>query len=270
MGNSQQSVTQPNYRLTKEQVLAHNRLSTKTLVVASFLVALNIVLTRIGAIMLAGGTIRLSFGNMPLALSGMLLGPGVGAMVGFVSDILGFMINSHGSAFHPGFTLSNVLTGMIPGIVVMFSRKKLTYFNVILSNLLIMIIVSLGLNTYWLTHLFDQAFIVLLPTRILASIILTVINTIMICVLIKSFSNTNVFTFEVDHSTSKRDMLYVTSFILPFIGLYFGHASKRSTEKERAIFGSKLFNFSLKVSVLHLFVIFLYFYEELMTFINVL
>jgi hypothetical protein len=81
-------------------------LQPKSLVLASFFVGINIVLSRIGAIMLFGGSVRLSFGNVPLILSGLLLGPAAGFMTGIVSDLLGFLINSHGGAYHPGFTLA--------------------------------------------------------------------------------------------------------------------------------------------------------------------
>lgn|GEM_PF-42045 len=242
-------------QLSKENLKAHNRLSTKALVIASFLVAMNVVLTRLGAIMILGGTIRLSFGNIPLILSGILLGPVAGAMVGFISDILGFMINSHGAAFHPGFTLSNVLTGAIPGIVVMFSRKnKLSMTNVIVSNILVFGIVSISLNTYWLTHLFGKSFFVLLPTRIVASTILAVINTMVTLILVKNFKQTNVINFSADDHTTKQDLLYVISFVIPFVGIFLG-------TKNKSDFSKKLFSFSLKILFVYSFIALLFLYQ---------
>lgn len=242
-------------QLSKENLKAHNRLSIKALVIASFLVSMNIVLTRLGAIMLFGGTIRLSFGNIPLILSGMLLGPVAGAMTGFISDILGFMINSHGGAFHPGFTLSSVLTGAIPGIVIMFSRKnKLSVFNVVISNILVFAIVSIGLNTYWLTHLFGRSFFVLLPTRIVASTIIAIINTAITLVLVKNFKQANVINFSTEDSTTKQDMLYVISFVLPIFGLIKGIITKDE-------FSKKLMSFSFKLLVVYSFIILLFLYN---------
>ena len=242
-------------QLSKENIKAHNRLSTKALVIASFLVSMNIVLTRLGAIMIFGGTIRLSFGNIPLILSGMLLGPVAGAMVGFISDILGFMINSHGGAFHPGFTLSSVLTGALPGIVIMFSRKnKLSTLNVFISNILVFSIVSLGLNTYWLSHLFGKSFFILLPTRIVASTIIACINTLITVVLIKNFKQTNVINFSIDDTTTNQDLLYVISFVLPLIGIVLGIKNNNS-------FGKKLLSFSFKILVVYTLIILLFLYN---------
>jgi riboflavin transporter len=182
------------HKLSKENILIHNRLSTKYLVLASVFVGINIVLTRLGAIMLFSGSVRLSFGNIPLILSGMMLGPTVGAMTGVVSDLLGFLINSHGSAFHPGFTLSAALTGFVPGMVTMLSFKnKYSLFNVILSNLLIYFIISAGLNTYWLTHLIGQGFFILFPARLITHGIITLINIPIILILVKALKQTHIF-----------------------------------------------------------------------------
>lgn len=168
-----------------------NRLSTKTLVLAAIFASMNIILTRVGSIMLFGGSVRFGFGNVPLILSGLVLGPVAGAMTGLVGDLLGVIINSHGAAIHPGFTLSAILTGALPGIVAALSRKKKSsLFNVILSNLSILILVSLVLNTYWLSQLQGKAYLVLLPARAISSIIITVITIVITYPLAKSLVKT--------------------------------------------------------------------------------
>ncbi|KAB3534105.1 folate family ECF transporter S component [Alkaliphilus pronyensis] len=179
MGVSQKTIT--------GSLQSSSRLSTKTLVMASFLSALTIVLTRYGSIMLAGGSIRLGFGNLPIILSGILLGPMAGVLTGIVSDLLGVLILSQGG-FHPGFTLSAALTGFIPGVVVALNHKhKYSFFNICLSNILVFLIISLGLNTYWLTQLLGKSFFVLLPARALAQGIVAVITIAAIWFLSKFF-----------------------------------------------------------------------------------
>ncbi|SCY82752.1 folate family ECF transporter S component [Alkaliphilus peptidifermentans] len=164
-----------------------SKLSTKKLVMASFLSALTIVLTRYGSIMLAGGSIRLGFGNLPIILSGILLGPIAGALTGVVSDLLGVLILSQGG-FHPGFTLSAALTGLIPGMIVAFNqRNKYSFLNILMANVLVYLVISLGLNTYWLTQLLGNSFFVLLPARALAQGIVTVITIVLIFFLSKYF-----------------------------------------------------------------------------------
>lgn len=180
-----------NGKISSRGPISSNRLSTKSLVLAAIFVAMNIILSRLGAIMLFNGSVRFSFGNIPLILSGLVLGPGAGAMTGGIADLLGFFINSHGGAFHPGFTLSSILTGTIPGIVMFLSpTKKSSLLNVVVSNISILIIVSLLLNTYWLSQLQGNAYLVLLPARAATSIIITVLNILITYPLIKSLEKT--------------------------------------------------------------------------------
>ena len=96
-----------------------SRLSTKTLTQAGFLTAISIVLTRFVSVMipLAGGlpTLRLGFGELPIIMSGLLFGPFVGGMVGLIADLIGAWAFPQGP-FFPGFTLSSMLWGILPGI----------------------------------------------------------------------------------------------------------------------------------------------------------
>ncbi|MEN1762121.1 folate family ECF transporter S component [Anoxynatronum sibiricum] len=177
------------------------RISTKALVLASFFVGINIILSRVGAIMLFNNSVRLSFGNIPLVLSGLLLGPAAGLMTGIVSDLLGFLINSHGGAYHPGFTLSAGLTGLIPGLVMLWSVKvgksRFSLLNVVVANLLVYLLISGLLNTIWLTHLLGTGFSILFPARLASHGIVTIINTVLTYALVKSFQRSNLVPASV-------------------------------------------------------------------------
>lgn len=62
--------------------------------------------------------IRIAFGSV------------AGGLAGLVGDVLGVIINSHGAPMiHPGFTLSSVLTGALPGIIVILSGKKGLHYS---------------------------------------------------------------------------------------------------------------------------------------------
>ena len=58
----------------------------------------------------------LKFGGFPLLLAGLLVGPRTGFAIGCLTDILGFAMRPVGM-FFPGFTLTQALTGMIPGLL---------------------------------------------------------------------------------------------------------------------------------------------------------
>jgi len=179
--------------IVKSSFLNHSKLTTRKLVLAAIFVAMSIILTRVGSIMLFGGAVRLGFGRIPIVLSSILLGPLAGGLTGLVSDLIGFMLNPMGGAFHPGFTLSATLTGIIPGLVVAIaSKNKFSLLNITIANVLVSLIVSLGLNTLWLTQLLGQAFFVLLPWRIVSSGILTVISIFIIFTLSKYFKHVKV------------------------------------------------------------------------------
>ena len=69
-------------------------------------IALSVVFTRFfSQMIIIGGiqTVRLSFGDLPLMLSGMVLGPTYGAITGALADLIGFPLNPQGTYF-PGFT----------------------------------------------------------------------------------------------------------------------------------------------------------------------
>ena len=170
-------------------IVSSSKLSTKKLVLASIFCALNIVLTRFFSVMIMEGTVRLGFGNLPIILSGMLLGPFAGALTGIVSDIIGVMVNPMGS-FHPGITLSMALTGFIPGLIVALNPKnKFSFINIITSHLLVYILISLGLTTFWLTQLMGRAFIVMLPGRAIGNGITSIVSIIVINLLSKFIKN---------------------------------------------------------------------------------
>lgn len=169
-------------------------MDTKTMVKAGFLTAISIVLTRFiyFYVPLVGGipALRISFGEAPIMMSGFLFGPVVGGVTGIAADIIGVLINSQG-AFHPGFTLSSMLWGMIPGILLYFFKNNKTYDSIYsFKNVLAVvftcyIVVSLGLNTLWLSSMYGKGFFILLPGRILGAIFNIPVQTIIIKTLLK-------------------------------------------------------------------------------------
>ena len=58
-----------------------------------------------------------SFGGLPIILSGYILGPFGGFIVGGVSDIVGYLVRPSAFKFNLLFTLTSALTGLIPIMV---------------------------------------------------------------------------------------------------------------------------------------------------------
>jgi riboflavin transporter len=100
---------------------------TRKITLAAMLTAVAIVLTRfISIIIPLGGypSLSIDLGSVPILLSGIVLGPIFGGIVGFTSDIIGFYTNSRGGIFHAGFTINSILTGVIPGLIFLFLKNK--------------------------------------------------------------------------------------------------------------------------------------------------
>jgi ECF transporter S component (folate family) len=164
----------------------------RTIVKAGFLVAISIVMTRFAFVMLpiAGvSALRISFGEMPLMLSGFLFGPLVGGLTGIAADLLGVLINPQGP-YYPGFTISSMMWGILPGIITYILEKKVPIskmfsFKFVLVSVAISSIIVTLLNTVWLSDLFGTAIIILLPPRLLSAAISIPILSILLTAILK-------------------------------------------------------------------------------------
>ena len=95
------------------------------LVASALFVAISVILAQFRFYIPLFGfpSVRFSISEVPIFLAGSLFGPIYGAMVGFASDIISFILASSG-AYHFGFTLNAMLVGFIPGVVFYLIRKK--------------------------------------------------------------------------------------------------------------------------------------------------
>jgi ECF transporter S component (folate family) len=135
------------------------------LVFLSLLIAMDVVLTHMLPVIQLD-TIRISFGFLPNSFAAALFGPIVGGIGCALGDIIGMIIAPKG-AYFPGFTLSALLAGMIYGFFLF--RKPKSLLRISLAVFCIVVLIDIGLNTYWLTFLLGKGFLALLPARIIKS-----------------------------------------------------------------------------------------------------
>lgn len=154
--------------------------NVKNLVTASLLITIKLILD-LFTIQITP-VIHLDFEFLATTSICMLFGPIVGAICGGISDIINYLINPKGM-FFPGFTVSAMLIGMIYGALLY--KRKITITRCILANVLVVIIVDILLNTFWLSLLYGKAFYLLLPARTLKNIIMIPINVSMIYFILK-------------------------------------------------------------------------------------
>lgn len=131
-----------------ENINAKRKISAKEIALSGVFIAISIILTRIFAIMvpIAGlPALRIGFGAIPIQISGILMGPVIGGIVGVIADLLGFVMNPGGGIFFPGFTLTAALNGIIPGLLFNYFRKTKGNINFNIINAIITVLISIGI-----------------------------------------------------------------------------------------------------------------------------
>jgi ECF transporter S component (folate family) len=151
---------------------------TRVLVYMALFISMEIILTRFFAIQTS--IVRIGFGFIPIAFSGIMFGPVIGGLTAMLADIVGMIIMPKG-AYFPGFTFSALLTGAIYGFF-LYSKPK-TIFRIFMATLVINLFVDLGLNTLWLTMLTGNAAAAILPARLAARLVVLPLQTVMVYVL---------------------------------------------------------------------------------------
>jgi ECF transporter S component (folate family) len=158
--------------------------------------AISVILTRFfaGNINILGVfALRLSFGEVPIMLSGILLGPVYGIACGALSDLIGYAISPVGGPYFPGFTLTSALTGLIPGLMARYYRNYWNWFFVI-TIVSVTAAVSVLLNTLWLSLMHGKAYLALLPPRIIGKALLIPAYVIILKLVIKHSQQVFYFT----------------------------------------------------------------------------
>lgn len=144
------------------------------LTMCAMLMALTIVIKSFS--IQIGNYIKIGFSFIASDLAYMLFGPVVGACYGGISDILAFIIKPTGAYFF-GFTFNSILAGFIYGMILY--KKPIRFGRILFAKGLVTIVVNLLLQTYWLSMLYGDGFMVLFPARAIKNIIMLPINSIL-------------------------------------------------------------------------------------------
>ncbi|MDD3612388.1 MAG: folate family ECF transporter S component [Caldicoprobacterales bacterium] len=161
----------------------------RKIVFASIFIALNIILTRIFSYSVRIGNvvgIRLSLSQVPLVLSGIMLGPLYGGLTGALADLLGFPINPTGPYF-PGFTISAAVMGLVPGLIGKLIKDKWNLVSLSITIVITTVLASTILNSIWIYILSGKAIMLLLPPRILANLITIPIYIFLVNLFLKNY-----------------------------------------------------------------------------------
>ena len=104
--------------------------TTRKISNVSLMIAVAVVFVLIGSLLFAitaYPSFKISFAGLPVKLAGYFLGPLVGAITGFITDIISFIFLP--TFYHPGYSLSLAIAGMVPGIIMWIMIKTPRSFN---------------------------------------------------------------------------------------------------------------------------------------------
>ncbi len=161
---------------------------TKTLAYSALLAALSVVLARL-IIPMPDVSTRFSIEAVPIFIAGMLFGPLVGGLVGFVADATGTLFSGYG--FNPIFCVPPIFYGVCGGLFRYFLSKNVSiprlavsvFTPVVLGSVLYQ---SATLAYMYPTGTFVQSLILKLSTRSVQFAITGVLDVLVIYVLFKS------------------------------------------------------------------------------------
>lgn len=158
--------------------------SVKRLTAAAMLCAMSVVIGMFCKTLLnfGNGLFRVTFENLPIILSGILLGPIFGGLVGGASDLISYLLSAQ--TYPPNFivTAGAVAIGVTSGIVSKFIVKKSGYLQIILSAAFAHIVGSMIIKPIGLFEYYGFAVLLRIPFYL----VIAPIEIIVLCMLYKN------------------------------------------------------------------------------------
>lgn len=115
--------------------------------------------------------LRVTFTFIPLAVCGWLFGGIPALLVGAVSDIVSFLLFPTGAYFF-GFTVTSMLSGLVYGLFLCGKSGKSLFWSIVISKIIVTVFFNIGLNSVWISMLYNKAFFAFLTGRIVKNILL--------------------------------------------------------------------------------------------------
>lgn len=113
---------------------------------------------------------------MPVVIAAIMFGPLMAGIVAALADFIGAILFPIGPYF-PGFTLTAFLTGLSFGI---FLYKKQSTVRILGTVAINQLLLSLLLNTFWISILYTSPYGAVLATRIIQCTILGPVQFLLI------------------------------------------------------------------------------------------
>jgi len=136
--------------------------SVRAICEMAMLIALEVVFTRL--IAFNTSIFKIGIGFLAIAFCGMLFGPLWAAVCYFLSDLIGTLIFPAGG-YNPAFSITVILMGMVYGLFL--HRENIRFWrHMVPAALIYSVVLSWGLNTFWIHYFYGAAFSARLLTRL--------------------------------------------------------------------------------------------------------
>ena len=155
--------------------------NVRSLTLCALLIAIHVLLNMFSFYI--AGVIKVGFTYLAMSMIALLFGPVTAALAGGVCEVVGYMLNSVG-AYHPGFTLTTMLTGFVMGLF--FYKREISVWRIALARLFVNLFLNIGINTIWVMQTVGKAYIALLPGRLWKNLVLLPLEVVLIFLLFKA------------------------------------------------------------------------------------
>lgn len=117
-------------------------------------------------------------------------------------DIIKLFLYPDG-AWIPGLTFNRLLAGLIYGCFMY--HKPIKYWRILLANLTVGLFVNTLMGTLWLSQVYNQGFIVMLPIRMIKNIIEAPIDSLILYMIMQIFRSAGILRMMNVFLTDKRN-----------------------------------------------------------------
>lgn len=148
-----------------------------TLTMGAMLTALSIVIGIFckNFMNFGNGLFRITFENFPIILSGILFGPGVGAIVGISSDVLSYVLSTQSFAISPLVTLGAATVGLVSGFAARCLKRKKLSLRLIISTFSAHLVGSVIIKSIGLYAYYSSAVLIRIPLYLIISTLETIL-----------------------------------------------------------------------------------------------